>query len=54
MTAGLRAKFLSIVRHSMTEIKASDGKFYISAIFDCYDLAVSGLAMDTNMKAGLC
>ena len=34
----------------MTEIKASDGKLYVSAIFDCYDLAVLGLAMDTNMK----
>ena len=38
----------------MTEIKASDGKLYISAIFDCYDLTVLGLAMDTNMKAALC
>lgn len=38
----------------MTEIKASDGKLYISAIFDCYDLAVLGLVMDTNMKATLC
>ena len=38
----------------MTEIKASDGKLYVSAIFDCYDLAVIGLAMDTNMKATLC
>ena len=38
----------------MTEIKASDGKLYVSAIFDCYDLAVLGLAMDTNMKATLC
>ena len=38
----------------MTEIKASDGKLYISAIFDCYDLTVLGLAMDTNMKATLC
>ena len=38
----------------MTEIKASDGKLYVSAIFDCYDLAVLGLAMDTNMKAVLC
>ena len=38
----------------ITEIKASDGKLYISAIFDCYDLAVLGLAMDTNMKATLC
>lgn len=34
--------------------KASDEKLYVSAIFDCYDLAVSGLAMDTNMKATLC
>ena len=38
----------------MTEMKAADGKLYISAIFDCYDLAVLGLAMDTNMKATLC
>lgn len=38
----------------MTEIKAADGKLYVSAIFDCYDLAVLGLAMDTNMKASLC
>ena len=38
----------------MTEIKASNGKLYVSAIFDCYDLAVLGLAMDTNMKAVLC
>jgi len=38
----------------ITEIKVSDGKLYVSAIFDCYDLAVLGLAMDTNMKAALC
>ena len=38
----------------MTEIKAADGKLYVSAIFDCYDLTVLGLAMDTNMKAALC
>ena len=38
----------------MTEIKVSDGKLYVSAIFDCYDLAVLGLSMDTNMKATLC
>lgn len=38
----------------MTEIKASAGKLYVSAIFDCYNLAVLGLAMDTNMKATLC
>ena len=38
----------------MTEIKASDGKRYVSAIFDCFDSSVLGLAMETNMKATLC
>lgn len=38
----------------ITELKASDGKLYVSAIFDCFDLLVCGLAMDTNMKASLC
>ena len=38
----------------ITEIKANDGKLYVSAIFDCFDLSVLGLAMDTNMKAPLC
>ncbi|MDY4253873.1 IS3 family transposase [Clostridium sp.] len=38
----------------ISEIKAKDGKLYVSVIFDCYDLAVLGLSMDTNMKAGLC
>lgn len=38
----------------ITELKARDGKLYISAIFDCFDSAVLGLAMDTNMKAELC
>lgn len=38
----------------ITEIKASDGKLYVSAVFDCFDLAVLGLAMATNMKAPLC
>lgn len=38
----------------ITEIKAADGKLYVSVIFDCYDLGVLGLAMETNMKAGLC
>ena len=35
----------------ITEIKASDGKLYVSAVFDCFDASVIGLAMDTNMKA---
>jgi len=38
----------------ITEIKARDGKLYVSAIFDCFDSAVLGLAMDTNMRAVLC
>ncbi len=37
----------------ISEIKAKDGKLYVSAIFDCYDPAILGLAMDTNMKAVL-
>lgn len=38
----------------ITEIKCKDGKLYVSAIFDCFDLMVLGLCMDTNMKADLC
>ena len=38
----------------ITEIKASNGKLYVSAIFDCFDSCVLGLSMDTNMKAELC
>ena len=38
----------------ITQIKAKDGTLYVSAIFDCFDSSVIGLAMDTNMKAPLC
>lgn len=38
----------------ITEIKVKDGKLYVSAIFDCFDSGVLGLAMDTNMKSSLC
>ncbi len=38
----------------ITEIPAADGKLYVSAIFDCYDLGVLGLAMADHMKADLC
>ena len=38
----------------ITELKAKDGKLYVSAIFDCFDLTVLSLAMDVNMKAELC
>lgn len=35
-------------------MKASDGKRYVCAVFDCFDSSVIGLAMDTNRKAPLC
>ena len=38
----------------ITEIKGKDGKLYVSAIFDCYDSSVLGLAMETHMRAELC
>ena len=38
----------------ITEVKAKDGKLYVSAIFDCFDVTVLGLAMETNMRAELC
>ena len=38
----------------ITEIKASDGKLYVSAIFDCFDSAVLGLSIGANMQATLC
>ena len=38
----------------ITEIKARDGKLYVSAVFDCFDSSAVGLAMDPNMKAPLC
>ena len=38
----------------ITEIKAKDGKLYVSAIFDCYDLMPNGLSMADNMRAELC
>lgn len=33
----------------ITEIKARDGKLYVSAIFDCFDSAVFRISIDTNM-----
>jgi transposase InsO family protein len=38
----------------ITEIKGRDGKLYVSGIFDCFDTAVLGLSIDTNMKTPLC
>lgn len=39
---------------NMTEIKARNGKLYVSDIFDCFNSDVLGLAMNFNMKAELC
>ena len=36
------------------EIKAKNGKLYVSVIFDCYDLMPNGLAMADHMRAELC
>lgn len=38
----------------ISELKAKDGKVYVSAIFDCFDLMPLGLAIENNMKAALC
>ena len=38
----------------ITEIPAKDGKLYVSAIFDCYDLFVEGISMADHMRAELC
>ena len=35
----------------ITEYTASDGKLYVSAIFDCYDNTCIGLTIADNMKA---
>lgn len=37
-----------------SEVKAKDGKLYVSAIFDCFDLMPLGLSIEDNMKAALC
>ena len=38
----------------ISELKAKDGKVYVSAIFDCFDLMPLGLAIEDNMRASLC
>ena len=38
----------------ITESNVKDGKLYVSAMFDCFDLTVPGLAIDTNTRARLC
>ena len=38
----------------ISELKAKDGKAYVSAIFDCFDLMPPGLAIEDNMRASIC
>lgn len=39
----------------ITEIKGcKDGKLYLCGVLDCFDGALVGLSMDTNMRAPLC
>lgn len=38
----------------ITEIKTSDGKLYVAAIFDCFDSAVLRISIGANMQASLC
>jgi len=38
----------------ISEVKAKDGKLYVSAIFDCFDLMPLGLSIEDNMCASLC
>ena len=38
----------------ISELKAKDGKVYVSCVFDCYDLMPLGLAIEDNMRASLC
>lgn len=38
----------------ISELKGSNGKVYVSVIFDCFDLMPLGLAIEDNMKASLC
>jgi hypothetical protein len=38
----------------ITQIPCQDGKLYIAPVLDCYNGEIVGLAMDNNMKKGLC
>ena len=38
----------------ITEVPCSDGKLYVSAILDCFDGKIVGLAMDGHMRKELC
>ena len=38
----------------ISELKAKDGKIYVSVIFDCFELMPLGLDVEDNMRASLC
>ena len=38
----------------ITEMECRDGKLYLCAVLDCFDAAISGFSMDSNMKTPLC
>lgn len=38
----------------ITEMGCRDGKLYLCAVLDCFDAAIVGFSMDTNMKTPLC
>ena len=38
----------------ITEVECKDGKLYVCAVLDCFDAAIVGLSMDTNMRTELC
>lgn len=40
----------ALLEKCITEILASNGKLYVSAIFDYFALSALGLAIETNMK----
>ena len=42
------------VLSDITEVTCSDGKFYVSPIFDCYNGEILALEMRNNMKKELC
>ena len=48
--AGPNTKWLT----DITQMQCKDGKLYLCCILDCYDAAIVGMSMDTNMRAGLC
>src|SRR5690606_12196438 len=38
----------------ITEVPCSDGKLYVSAVLDCFNGEILGLAMGDNMRKELC